>query len=192
MKNPFKCDSVRVTSPYGTRTLNGVTESHGGYDMVGVGSTDVVAVEGGVVASSQIVTNQNNRTWEWGNYVCIKTDSGQYHYYCHLASRAVKKGQRVKDGDKLGVMGNTGYSFGAHLHFEVRKSDGKTKLSPEGVLGIPNKVGTYIAKQKTQFERDLDFLVTKGVITTPEHWRELGKKDKYFPVFVRNVIEKLG
>ena len=119
MKIPFKCDNVMVTSTYGTRTLNGKTAPHYGYDMVGVGSTDVVAVDGGVVASSQIVTDKSNRTWEWGNYICIKTDSGQYHYYCHLASRAVKKGQRVKAGDKLGVMGNTGYSFGAHLHFEV-------------------------------------------------------------------------
>ncbi len=191
MKIPFKCDSVRVTSPYGTRTLNGATETHGGYDMVGVGSTDVVAVEGGTVATSQIVTDKNNRTWEWGEYVCIKTDSGQYHYYCHLASRTVKKGQRVKVGDKLGVMGNTGYSFGAHLHFEVRKSDGKTKISPESVLGIPNKVGTYINKRKSQLECDLETLVEHGIMSTPEHWRDLAKKDQYFPMLLHNMAEKL-
>lgn len=191
MKNPFDCGSVKVTSCYGKRTLNNQQNTHSGYDMVGVGSTNVVAVEGGVVASSQIVTDKSNCTWEWGNYVCIKTDSGQYHYYCHLASRAVKKGQQVNKGDKIGVMGNTGYSFGSHLHFEVRLSDRYTAISPESVLGIPNAIGTYITEQKTQFERDLDFLVKRGVITTPEHWRELGEKDKYFPVFVRNVIEKL-
>ena len=188
MKIPFKCDSVRVTSPFGARTVNGVTDTHGGYDMVGVGSTEVVAVEGGVVASSQIVTDKSNRTWEWGNYVCIKTDAGQYHYYCHLASRAVKKGQRVHAGDKLGVMGNTGYSLGAHLHFEVRGSDGKSKLSPEGVLGIANKVGTYTV---STLERDLDTLMEHCIMSTPEHWRDLAKKDKYFQILLHNMAEKL-
>lgn len=143
---PFATNTVRLTSPYGKRVINGRTDNHAGYDLVGVGSTDVVAAVGGVVATSQIITNKSNLTWQWGNYVCIKTDAGQYHYYCHLASRAVKKGDRVKAGDKLGVMGNTGYSFGAHLHFEVRKSDGRTTLSPEGVLGIENSVGTYTNK----------------------------------------------
>lgn len=146
---PFNCDTVRVTSPYGHRILNGVPDNHSGYDMVGVGSHDVVAAVGGLVVQSCIITDKTNRTWEWGNYVCVQTDSGQYHYYCHLASRAVEKGQRVKAGDKIGVMGNTGYSFGAHLHFEVRKSDGWTKLSPETVLGIPSKVGTYKIEKLT-------------------------------------------
>ncbi len=188
MKIPFKCDSVRVTSCYGKRTINGVTDTHGGYDMVGVGSTDVVAVEGGVVATSQIVTDRNNRTWEWGNYVCIRTDAGQYHYYCHLASRAVKKGQRVKAGDKLGVMGNTGYSFGAHLHFEVRKADGKTKVSPEGVLGIANKVGTYT---RSTLESDLDVLVKKGIINSPLYWKQVAGKVQYFDDLIHNFVEAL-
>lgn len=188
MKIPFKCESVRVTSPYGTRTLGGVTETHGGYDMVGVGSADVVAVEGGVVASSQTVTDKSNRTWEWGEYVCIKTDSGQYHYYCHLASRAVKKGQRVKVGDKLGVMGATGKAYGAHLHFEVRGADGKTKLSPEGALGIPNAVGTYT---NSTLEHDLDVLVKRGIINSPLYWRQVAARVQYFEDFVRNVAEAL-
>ena len=188
MKIPFKCDSVRVTSAFGNRTLSGVTDTHGGYDMVGVGSTDVVAVEGGVVASSQIVTDKSNRTWEWGNYVCVKTDAGQYHYYCHLASRAVKKGQRVGAGDKLGVMGNTGYSFGAHLHFEVRKADGKTKISPEGVLGVPNRVGNYTV---STLERDLEVLVKRGIINSPVYWSEQAKNVQYLEALIHNFAEAL-
>ena len=146
---PFKCDSVRVTSCYGKRVLNGVSDNHKGYDMVGVGSSEVTAAVGGTVTQSRIVTDKRNLTWQWGNYVTVKGDDGNYYYYCHLASRAVSKGQRVNVGDKIGVMGATGYVFGAHLHFEVRKSDGKTAISPEGVLGIPNKVGTYKAERLT-------------------------------------------
>ena len=136
--------------------LNGVSETHGGYDMVGIGSTEVTAVAGGVVAQSQIVSS--GRTAEWGNYVCIRTDDGQYHYYCHLASRAVSKGQRVNAGDKIGVMGATGKVTGAHLHFEVRAADGKTKICPADVLGIANKDGVYNAERY-----DADYYIRKIV-----------------------------
>ena len=188
MKIPFNCDSVRVTSRFGIRVLNGKSETHGGYDMVGVGSSDVIAVDGGTVVQSRIVTDKTNATWQWGNYICIKTADGQYHYYCHLKSRAVQKGQKVRAGDKLGVMGNTGYSFGAHLHFEVRGGDGKTKISPESVLGIANKVGTYT---KSTLERDLDVLVREGVIASPEYWITSAPKMKYLPELIHNMAVKL-
>ncbi len=185
---PFKCERVRVTSVYGSRTLNGVTETHGGYDMVGVGSNEVVAVCGGTVVSSQIVTDKSNRTWEWGNYVCIRTDEGQYHYYCHLASRVVKKGQRVNAGDKIGIMGDSGYCFGAHLHFEVRKSDGRTKVSPESVLGISNKVGIYTA---STLESDLNVLCKHGIINSPLYWKQKAPQVQYLPELIHNVAEAL-
>ena len=185
---PFKCDGVKVTSPYGKRVINGKDETHGGYDLVGIGSYDVVAAVGGTVVQSRIVTDKNNLTWEWGNYVCIQTDIGQYHYYCHLASRAVTKGQRVSAGEKLGVMGNTGKSLGAHLHFEVRSGDGKTKLSPESVLGIANKVGTYTV---STLERDLEMLLKRGIISSPLYWREQAKKVQYLKDLIHNFAEAL-
>lgn len=143
---PFDTKEVKLTSPYGSRTLDGKTDFHAGYDLVGIGSHTVVAAVGGTVAVSRIVTDKSNLTWQWGNYVCVRGDDGRQYYYCHLASRAVEKGARVKVGDKIGVMGSTGYSFGAHLHFEVREKDGKTTVNPETVLGIPNRVGIYAAK----------------------------------------------
>ena len=185
---PFDTNAVRVTSPYGKRILNGATDNHAGYDMVGVGSTDVVAAASGTVVTSRIVTDKSNLTWQWGNYVCIKTDSGQYHYYCHLASRAVSQGPRVKVGDKLGVMGSTGYSFGAHLHFEARKSDGKTTISPEYVLGIPNEVGHYKA---SEFDSDIAKLQKHGVITTPEYWTKIANTVRYLPELIHNMARKL-
>lgn len=185
---PFDTNTVRVTSPYGSRVLNGKTEKHAGYDMVGVGSTDVTAAVGGTVVSSKIITDRSNLTWQWGNYVCIKTDAGQYHYYCHLASRAVSAGQKVKVGDLIGVMGNTGYSFGAHLHFEVRKSDGRTTVSPEEVLGIPNAVGHYKA---SELDSDIAVLQKNGVISTPEYWEKTAPAVKYLPELIHNMAKKL-
>lgn len=129
----------RVTSGYRLPDRPG----HNGLDIVGDDSHDVLCPVSGTVKSSTIITDKSNSTWEWGNYVRVDDADGNRLFFCHLDSRAVKVGQKVNPGDKLGVMGNTGYSFGAHTHFEVRKSDGKTTLDPAAYLGIPNARGTY-------------------------------------------------
>lgn len=187
---PFASGKAELTSRYGMRTLNGVTAMHKGYDLVGVDSKDVVAVEGGTVVCSRIITDKSNLTWEWGNYVIIRTASGKYHYYCHLAYRSVSAGQTVKAGDKLGVMGNTGYSFGEHLHFEARQSDGTTTIDPETVLGIPNAAGTYEVKTST-LDDDLKILVKHGVINTPAYWKQNAKQLKYLDELIHNMAEVL-
>lgn len=185
---PFASGKAKLTSRYGMRTLKGVTALHNGYDLVGVGTKNVIAVEGGLVVYSRIITDRSNRTWEWGNYICIRSDSGKYHYYCHLAHRAVSAGQMVKAGDVIGVMGNTGYSFGEHLHFEVRQADGRTPINPETVLGIPNKFGTY---ETSTLDDDLKILVKHGVINTPAYWKQNAKQLKYLDELIHNMAEVL-
>lgn len=118
-------------------------KDHNGLDIVGMDSWDILCPVDGVVKSSTIITDRSNLTWQWGNYVRVDDAQGRRLFFCHMDSRAVITGQQVKCGDKLGVMGNTGYSFGAHTHFEVRASDGKTILDPAAYLGMPNKLGTY-------------------------------------------------
>lgn len=132
----------RVTSIFGRRTLNGAAADHKGLDIVGDDSHDVLAVGGGRVIQSHMVTDRGNLTWEWGNYVCVQAQDGLLHYYCHMGSRAVQKGDVVKEGDKIGVMGNTGKSYGAHLHFELRNT-ARQSLNPCPLLGIPNQTGSY-------------------------------------------------
>ncbi len=133
----------KITSPYGERVLNDEVQNHKGIDLVGVDDVNVYACLGGEVVTSAIITDKSNLTWQWGNYVCIKAEDGTYHYYCHLKSRKVKKGDRVSAGDEIGVMGNTGYSLGAHLHFEVRENDRKTPINTAEYLGVENKIGAY-------------------------------------------------
>lgn len=116
---------------------------HNGLDIVGDDSKDVLCPVSGTVKSSTIIMDKSNSTWEWGNYVRVDDAQGNRLFFCHLDSRAVSVGQKVNPGDRLGVMGNTGYSFGAHTHFEVRKSDGRTTLDPAAYLGVPNAKGTY-------------------------------------------------
>lgn len=189
VKIPFDCDKVRVTSPYGNRTLNGTKQFHGGYDLVGVGSTNICAVVGGTVVHSRMITDKSNPTWQWGNYVCIRGTDDRLYYYCHMQSRSVKPGDTVHPGDKLGVMGNTGYSFGAHLHFEVR--EGSKAINPEEILGIANKTGTYSLPKISDYEKAINILCEKGVINTPEYWLKREKIDPYFAELIKRVAKKL-
>lgn len=141
MNMPFATGFV-VVSPFGMRTDPITGEAnvwHGGVDLVG-NDRSVRAVKGGTVIQSRIVTDPENRTSEWGNYVSVYGDDQRITYYCHLESRAVKKGDRVEAGDFLGVEGSTGRSTGIHLHFELRDELGN-QLDPCAYLGIENRVG---------------------------------------------------
>lgn len=63
----------------------------------------------------------DNEGMGYGNYVMILHDGNYVTLYAHLEAVYVCEGQTVAQGDEIGLMGNTGNSFGAHLHFEVRK-----------------------------------------------------------------------
>jgi len=57
---------------------------------------------------------------DYGNTIVVDHGLGVYSLYLHLNSFNVKKGQSVKQGDVLGLSGNTGYSIGPHLHFSIK------------------------------------------------------------------------
>ncbi|MFA6948442.1 MAG: M23 family metallopeptidase, partial [Eubacteriales bacterium] len=104
----------------------------------------VCSVSDGTVARSRIVTDKSDRTWEWGEYVAVRGDDGNTVYYCHLSSRAVAVGERVKMGAMIGREGATGRVTGRHLHFEVRDRHGAPSDAAR-YLEIANKTGTYAA-----------------------------------------------
>lgn len=143
MNLPYKSGKVTLTSHFGWRTLNGQRDYHKGVDLSGTDKT-LVAPCDGVIGSSTIITDKSNLTWQWGNYIRIDTPDGLKIFMCHMAARKVKVGQKVKAGDVVGIEGNTGYSFGSHCHFEVRKSG--ESVDPTPYLGIPNEWGQYDIK----------------------------------------------
>lgn len=116
----------RVLKTKGNKVTWGYKKgTHNGIDIVGTGSTldYIVAHSDGTVVQAR----NNYRTTDtsggsYGNYVLIKHNNGMYTLYAHMKcnSVTVKVGQKVKKGQTIGYMGNTGYAFGAHLHFEVR------------------------------------------------------------------------
>ncbi|MGH2804170.1 MAG: M23 family metallopeptidase, partial [Thermoleophilaceae bacterium] len=89
---------------------------HQGQDLAAPESTPVVAPRGGVV---ETVGYQASGA---GHYVVLDgEDEDRDYVFMHLrtGSIAVEQGQRVRTGQRIGEVGNTGRSFGAHLHFEV-------------------------------------------------------------------------
>lgn len=149
MRLPYQNGACRVSSPYGERTLNGVPGWHNGIDLVGLdGDRVLVAPCDGVIRSSTLIPkNDTDDTWEWGNYIRLDTADGYNIFMCHMAERRVKAGQTVKAGDIVGIQGNSGYSFGEHCHFEVRRN-GAT-INPANFLGIKNAVGVYRTASET-------------------------------------------
>ena len=123
-------------------TRGGGKTWHGGADVEGLDDTTIRmpgyglgtgrhAISGTVVTARRVAQSTGNPTWEWGWYVCVKLDANQtpdavnYLYFCHNAKNLAAVGQRVKTGDALAVMGNTGNAAlasppYAHCHFEVR------------------------------------------------------------------------
>lgn len=101
----------------------GGSNNHRGLDLVGKGYTidDVVSCKPGTVLMA--VTGYGNGegegvNWRYGNFVKIQHDDGTVCLYAHLERASVSVGQRVGQGQTLGRMGNSGNSFGAHLHWE--------------------------------------------------------------------------
>lgn len=146
-------------SRFGYTRGNGKTW-HGGLDIEGIDDKYIHMPYyngksiSGTVQTARIVTDKSNLTWEWGYYICIKLDANQtpdtinYLYFCHNKENLVKVGQKVKSGDVLAIMGNSGNAAQAnppfeHCHFEVRATSTGKGLDPTAYAGIPNKVGTY-------------------------------------------------
>jgi murein DD-endopeptidase MepM/ murein hydrolase activator NlpD len=75
-------------------------------------STPILAAEAGIVRISG-----SYPAW-YGNYVVIEHANGIFTGYGHLASLAVREGQQVTKGQRLGIIGTTGPSTGIHLHFQ--------------------------------------------------------------------------
>lgn len=157
-------------SRFGYTRGNGKTW-HGGLDIEGINDKYIHMPYyngksiSGTVVTSRIVTDKSNLTWQWGYYVCVKLDANQtpdavnYLYFCHNKQNLVTVGQKVKSGDVLAIMGNTGNAAEAnppfeHCHFEVRQTATSVGLDPTAYAGIPNEVGTYNNGQNVNTEEN--------------------------------------
>ena len=114
-----------LTSYYGGRPdpFTGKPKNHTGIDVSAARNTPIYAARSGVVTTSVLGSGSN---WAYGNHVVISHSDGTSTLYAHMNSRAVSKGQVVKQGDVVGYVGTTGRSTGNHLHYEVRINGNRT------------------------------------------------------------------
>lgn len=104
-----------ISSIYGRRNdpIKDKTAFHSGIDFRGKTGDKIFATADGI---AKIVTHSKGR----GNYVTIAHGNGYETNYAHMSKHLVKKGDIIKRGQAIGLVGNTGRSTGSHLHYEIR------------------------------------------------------------------------
>lgn len=109
---------ARITSKFGWRNIGRGKEWHQGVDLAGPKpgvNVPVYACADGIVKACGPLSTYGNRV------LLSHTINGKVWEtnYAHLHTIKVKNGQKVKQGEVIGIMGNTGGSFGVHLHLEI-------------------------------------------------------------------------
>lgn len=157
------------------------TNNHLAIDIVGENYTlaDIIAHSDGVVETIQDGYGNIRGSIgliSYGNYIKIDHQNGYYTLYAHLRNGiSLKKNQKVKKGEKIGYMSDSGNANGKHLHFEVWK--GNIRVNPKEFLNknLVEKIshqykigdivtinGVYISSTSKEKLRPL---ITKGKIT---------------------------
>lgn len=167
----------RVTSPYGMR--NG--KMHNGIDIVRYYSQldyIIAHTDGTVVEHVDGLGNMPGSN-SYGNYVKL-SHNGYYTLYAHMRKGLnVKQGDKVTKGTILGYMGNSGNSYGAHLHFEVWRGNSRIDPTPYLTNDLPGentepttlkyKVGDVVTINgvytSSTSTKKLTPAITKGTIT---------------------------
>jgi len=119
-----KEDLKRMASGYGWRTdpFTKKRRKHYGMDFSAKTGTPVYATGDGIVKRA------DNRSSGYGRHIRIDHGFGYVSLYAHLSKYNVKRGQKVKRGEIIGYVGNTGRSVAPHLHYEIFKD--KNKINP--------------------------------------------------------------
>jgi len=112
-------DLKRMASGFGYRTdpIYKTTKFHAGMDFAATVGTEIYATGDGIVVRADADASG------YGNHVRINHGYGYLTLYGHMSKISVRTGQRVKRGDVIGLVGNTGKSVGPHLHYEVHKNN---------------------------------------------------------------------
>ncbi len=118
-------DLTRIASGFGMRfhPIHKIKKMHTGMDFTAPSGTPIYATGNGSVSN-----DPRKRSTGYGRYVVIDHGYGYETLYAHMSKINVTKGQKVKRGEVIGFVGNTGRSTAPHLHYEVIKN-GK-KINP--------------------------------------------------------------
>ncbi|MCR5061953.1 MAG: M23 family metallopeptidase [Treponema sp.] len=132
----------KITSEYGYRgsfTVNSGEQTkdfHAGLDIANIKGTPIISVSDGKVLENAV-------SKPYGNYIVVAYpetkgwNADVLLYYCHLDEKSDKEvGSIVSAGEQIGLMGETGYATGPHLHIETRTDFGATKHNPRDYINF--------------------------------------------------------
>lgn len=128
LNSPLDRD-LYVTSSFGWRDLGFGPEFHKGIDFRCNESNSVHSIKDGKI----VYAGWSNG---YGNLVTVQHGDYDYSSYAHLDRIDVSNGQQVSGGSQLGMCGNTGRSFGSHLHFEIKTEMWGGQMDPAQFLGL--------------------------------------------------------
>jgi murein DD-endopeptidase MepM/ murein hydrolase activator NlpD len=114
-----------VTSPFGYRKdpINGLPSFHSGIDFGASYGSDVYATADGTVVTV-------GKDDAHGNNIIISHGQGLKTWYMHMSKTLVEEGDTVVKGQRIGLVGSTGRSTGAHLHYELLKNGQSSDPTP--------------------------------------------------------------
>lgn len=120
-----------VTSGFANRIhpQTGLPEYHLGLDFANDMGSPIMASKSGTVVLSEFNSS-------YGNYIIIDHGDGTWTAYAHQSKLIAGVGDSVEQGEVIGLIGSTGDSTGAHLHFEIRNSIYGDHIDPAPILGV--------------------------------------------------------
>ena len=137
VKNPHK------TQGYGKTNFTKWYTFHNGVDFADSIGTPVLAAEDG-----EVVAMGDEGKYAYGKWIAIRHNNGLTTLYGHLSKQSVKRGEKVDRGEKIGLMGSTGYSTGPHVHFSVYTSESFEVVESSSVKGLLIPTGAHINPEK--------------------------------------------
>jgi murein DD-endopeptidase MepM/ murein hydrolase activator NlpD len=148
----YPCSNTYPFTDFGRwHKVRGAGRVHAGVDFAGGagGGTIVAIADGIVIVKNSSAAGGHSSGGGYGIYVDIDHQNGVVSRYCHMRSISCSNGTLIKQGQEVGKVGNTGRSFGDHLHFEVfRKGHtfGSDTINPATLPGLSRcgKVGELV------------------------------------------------
>ena len=162
MRRPVRGEGMRLASGFGWRRhpLLNQMRRHAGIDWAGPVGTPIMAAGSGVIEEAGF-------KGEFGNYVRIRHANGYKTAYGHMSryAQGIISGTRVTQGQVIGFVGNTGFSTGPHLHFEVLVNS--QQVDPM-TMPVP-KERKLVGKSLLDFQKErlrIDDLMRRNPVST--------------------------
>lgn len=136
----YPVNPVKITQGYGKTSFSShyYSGKHNGVDF-GINRGNIYAAKSG-----KVVATGDNKKYAYGKWIAINHGDGLTTLYGHLSSFSVSKGAGVKEGQRIAISGNTGYSTGPHLHFSVFTTKSFDIVESKSVNGIMIPTGASV------------------------------------------------